>query len=344
MAVRHNFYSDTQTVPTRAMREAVLTAEVGDEQSDADPTTNTLCERVAELLGKARAVFLPSGTMCNEIAIQVHCRPGDEIITSRISHIIGFEGGGPAALSGAMVHPLDGPRGMFSPEQVAGAIRPDSRYFPRSRLLSVEQTVNMAGGAVWPVERLAAVAEAAKSTGLATHMDGARLMNAVVASGRPAAEHAAAFDSVWIDFTKGLGAPIGAVLAGEADFISEAWRLKQRWGGAMRQSGIAAAMCLHALDHHVDRLADDHALAQSIAGAIARMPHVAAVMPCDTNIIVFELADDGPSAPDVVEQVAGRGVRILALGPKRIRIVTHLDVGADDGAALVAALGDALAA
>ncbi|MEL6873312.1 MAG: threonine aldolase family protein, partial [Pseudomonadota bacterium] len=261
----HNFFSDTQTKPSRAMLETVFTADVGDEQRGEDATTRKLEARVAELLGKDAAVYMPSGTMCNEIAIHIHCRPGDEIICAAQSHIVGFEGGGPAALSGTMMRLIETSDGTFTAADVTAALRSGSRYEPRSRLVSVEQTVNVAGGIVWPIEQLAAVGAAARAAGLGVHMDGARLMNAAVASGRPAAEHTAAVDSVWIDFTKGLGAPFGAVLAGSEAFIAEAWRLKQRWGGAMRQSGIMAAMCLYALDHHVDRLAEDHALAASIA-------------------------------------------------------------------------------
>ncbi|MEM1316339.1 MAG: threonine aldolase family protein, partial [Pseudomonadota bacterium] len=213
-----NFYSDTQTRPSRAMLETVLTAAVGDEQGMADPTTQALEARMAALLGKEAAVFLPSGTMCNEIAIAVHCRPGDEVICGRNAHILGYETGGPAAISGVMTHPLDAPRGLFTPEQVTAAIRPDSRYAPRSRLLSMEQSLNMEGGVVAPVALLADCAAAAKAAGLATHMDGARLLNAAVASNLPAAEHAAPFDSVWVDLTKGLGCPVGAVLAGSSAF------------------------------------------------------------------------------------------------------------------------------
>lgn len=333
----HNFYSDTQTRPTRAMREAVLEAELGDEQRDADPTTNALCARMAALLGKEAAVFLPSGTMCNEIAIAVHCRPGDEVICERSSHILGYEAGGPAALSGVMMHALDGERGMMTPEQVAGAIRPRNRYAPISRLFCAEQTANLAGGAVWPVEQLSAAAAVAREAGLATHMDGARLLNAVVASGRPAAEHAAGFDSVWVDFTKGLGCPVGAVLAGSAAFIEAAWRLKQRWGGAMRQSGVLAAMALHALDHHVDRLVEDHALAHSIGERLAALPGIARVLPVDSNIVILDLAETAPDAATLVARLLEAGIAVGAFGARRIRIVTHLDTDPEGGDALVRA-------
>lgn len=337
-----NLLSDTQTRPTRAMLETALEAETGDEQGLGDPTTRALEIRVAALLGMEDAVFLPSGSMCNEIAIAVHCRPGDEVICARDSHIVGFEGGGPAALSGVMMHPLDGPQGMFDAGQVGAAIRAPSRYAPRSRLLAVEQTMNMAGGAVWPVQRLAEVAAAARAAGLAVHMDGARLMNAVVASGRPAAEHAAGCDSAWIDLTKGLGCPVGAVLAGSAGFVAEAWRFKQMWGGAMRQSGVLAAMGLHALDRHVDRLAEDHARAARIAAALEGLPGVAGVRFGGTNIVIWDLAEGAPGAAEVAEALKAQAVLAGVLAARRMRAVTHLD--ADDAATdrLIAALRAAL--
>ena len=210
----HDFYSDTKTKPTAAMRQRVLAAEVGDEQKFEDPTTEELCDRVRRLLGKEAAVFLPSGTMCNEIALKVHIDPGDEVICEGSCHIINFEGGAPAAYSGAMIHALDGENGTFTPDQVEAAIRPASRYAPRSRLLCVEQTANMAGGFVWPLAQVEGVTEAARNAGLATHLDGARLMNAVVQSGVPADSWARPFDSCWIDFSKGLGAPVGARAGG----------------------------------------------------------------------------------------------------------------------------------
>ena len=325
-SVRHNFYSDTQTKPTRAMREAVLEAEVGDEQLFADPTTLRLERRVAELLGKEAAVFMPSGTMCNEIAIKVHTDPSDEVICERSSHIVGYESGGPAMLSGVMLYTLDGDRGRFSAEQVRTAVRPAARYMPRSRLVSVEQTANLAGGSIWPVELLDEVAEVAHQAGLSTHMDGARLMNAAVAAGVPAARFARGMDSVWIDLTKGLGASVGAVLAGGGDFIEQAWRWKQQWGGAMRQSGILAAMGLYALDHHVDRLAEDHVRAARIGEALAGMPGVAEVVPVETNIVVFRTIEGFPGGPGLAEAAAEHGAAISVRDERSCRIVTHLDV------------------
>ncbi|HSF93401.1 MAG TPA: threonine aldolase family protein [Thermohalobaculum sp.] len=335
----HDFYSDTKTRPTAAMRQAMLDAAVGDEQKGEDPTTRALEERVADVLGKEAAVFLPSGTMCNQIALAVHTRPGDEVIGDRTCHIVNSEGGAPAALWGAMIRTLDGDHGVYQPEQVAEAIRPKSRYAPPSRVLCAEQTANLAGGAIWPLETLNAVSRVAKQAGLATHMDGARLMNAVVATGIPARDYAAGFDSVWIDFTKGLGAPVGAVLAGSRDFIDAAWNHKQRLGGAMRQSGVIAAMCSHSLDHHVDRLAQDHALAASIAARIAGMPGVERVLPAPTNIVIFDLKPKVPDAAALVGLLRQDGVIVGQFGPRRIRVVTHLDVDAAAGEALCAALG-----
>jgi len=334
----HDFYSDTKTKPTQAMREAMLAAEVGDEQKGEDPTTRRLTERVAELLGKEAAVFLPSGTMCNQIALAVHTRPGDEVIGDRTCHIVNSEGGAPAALWGAMIHTLDGDHGVYSPEQVAEAIRPKSRYAPPSRLLCAEQTANLAGGAVWPLERLEAVTRIAREAGLATHMDGARLMNAVVKTGIPARDYAALFDSAWVDFTKGLGAPVGAVLAGSAAFIEAAWNVKQRLGGSMRQSGVIAAMCEYALDHHVARLAEDHALAASIAARLAAMPGVAQVLPAPTNIVIFDLTPQAPDAATLSGRLRADGIIVGQFGPRRIRVVTHFDVDAAAGDALCAAL------
>ena len=322
----YDFYSDTKTKPTRAMRETALSADVGDEQKGEDPTTSALCTRIANLLGKEAALFLPSGTMCNQIALQVHLEPGDEVICERTCHIVNAEAGGPAALAGAMIHAVDGDRGTLEADQVRKAIRRRSRHAPRSRLLSVEQTANLAGGAIWPLERLKAVAEVARAAGLATHMDGARLMNAVVRSGISAADWAADFDTVWIDFSKGLGAPVGAALAGSTAFVEKAWTIKQRLGGAMRQSGILAAMGLYALDHHVDRLAEDHDRATQIADRIAGLKGVAAVLPVETNIVIFDLGENAPDADTLVGQCREDGLIVGAFGDRRIRTVTHLDV------------------
>jgi threonine aldolase len=319
-----NLFSDTQTKPTAAMRAAIAAAEVGDEQRGEDPTVNALQERVAELLGMEAALFLPSGTMCNEIAFRLHVRPGgDEVLLDRSSHPVNFEAGGPAALSGAMLYPLDGEAGMFSPQQLEDAIRPIDRYMPRSRLVSIEQTTNLGGGRVWPLETVRGVLDVARAHDLRTHMDGARLMNAVVAAGVSADAYASGFDTAWIDFTKGLGAPVGACLAGSGELIDEAWRYKQMIGGAMRQAGVLAAAGLYALDNHVERLADDHAHARMLADGLGEIDGVA-VDPgsVETNIVICDVAD----APALAAALEDRSVRVGALGPQRLRMVTHLDV------------------
>ena len=323
-----DLYSDTVTRPTAEMRRFMCDAEVGDEQKYEDPTVNLLQEMVADLLGKEAAVFLPSGTMCNEIALRVHCRPGDEMLAHRTAHPIHFETGGPGALAGVNVRPLDGPRGQFDESALEQGIRPDFRHFPRSRLVWVEQTSNLGGGSIWPLARVRGVTDVARRHRLATHLDGARLMNAVVASGVGAREWAGLFDSAWIDFTKGLGAPVGAALAGSRDFIAEAWRLKQQMGGAMRQAGIIAAGGVYALRHNVKRLAEDHANARRLAEGLAALPGVTLdPATVETNLVFFELT--GPvDAPSFVDRLLAHGVRMGAMGPRTVRAVTHLDVSA----------------
>jgi threonine aldolase len=302
---------------------------VADEQRLADPTTNRLQERVAELLGQEAALFLPTGTMCNQISFRLHARPGgDELILDRTAHPIIAEAGGPANNAQLMIHALDGEGGIFTAEQLRAAIRdPANRYLPRSRVVSVEQTTNMGGGRVWPLERIHEVLEVARDRGLRTHMDGARLMNAAVASRTSAAEFAGGFDTAWLDFTKGLGAPVGAVLAGSGDLIDEAWRWKQQMGGAFRQSGIVAAGCLYALDHHVERLAEDHENARALADGLAELG--CEVIPPETNIVIFS-ASDG-----FVDRMASHGVELSGTPDGRVRAVTHLDV---DRAGIDAAL------
>ena len=321
-----DFYSDTKTKPSPEMLRASLDVPMGDEQLHEDPTTLELCRRVAKMLGKEDAVFLPSGSMGNIIGVRVHTNPGDEVICERNCHILSAEVGGAAALNGVMVHPIDGLYGTFTPEQVANAIRPIGRHLPLSRLLCVEQTANLNGGAVWQLPQIQDVAKLAKQHGLATHMDGARLMNAVVQSGIDAGTWAEYYDSVWIDFSKGLGAPIGAVLAGSKDFIEHAWRIKQQLGGAMRQSGVIAAMCLYALDNNIDRLADDHALATSIAEKLSTNANIVNILPVQTNIIICDLAQSAPDAKTLTALLKQDNIMISTFGERRIRIVTHLDV------------------
>ena len=325
--VRINLLSDTQTRPTPAMREAIARAEVGDEQIGDDPTVNLLCERVADVLGKEAAVFLPSGTMCNVAATLAHCRPGDEILAHETAHIIAREGGAHAALGGFQIIPLAGADGKFSPDTLRKALHPRTRYQPPQTLVSVEQTANIGGGTIWKKTDLDEVVNIAKANGLATHMDGARLLNATVTTGIAAREMAAGWDSAWIDFSKGLGAPVGAVIAGSRAFIDEVWRWKQRLGGSMRQAGICAAACVYALDHHVDRLADDHANARALSRGLSQIAGVEVQEP-ETNLVFFKPDGAGVNGEKMVAVLRQRGV-LLAMMDGRIRACTHLDVTAE---------------
>ncbi len=325
--VRVNLYSDTQTRPTRAMRAFMLDAEVGDEQSGADPTIHALCDRMTALLGKEAAMFLPTGTMCNEVAILTQCRAGDTILAHPTAHIAAAEGGAPWALAGVAVTPVPGDFGQFTAAALAAALEPASRYSATQRMVLVEQTANFGGGTVWPLAELEALTSLAHAQGMVTHMDGARLMNAVVASGVTAAEMAAGFDTVWLDFTKGLGAPIGAVLAGSAATIDAAWRWKQRVGGAFRQGGIAAAGCLYALDHHIERLADDHANARVLARGLAQLPGLDVPVP-ETNLVYVRTEGTGLTATTIQRRMRAEGVLVSVMGKYLIRACTHLDVEA----------------
>lgn len=324
--VRINLLSDTQTRPTPAMREAMARAEVGDEQIGDDPSVNLLCERVASLLGKEAAVFMPSGTMCNVTATLAHCRAGDELLAHHTAHILSREGGAHAALGGFQINGLPGADGKFTPQTLRDALRPATRYQPPQTLVSVEQTANIGGGTIWAKADLDAITAIAREHRIITHMDGARLLNACVATGIAASDMAAGWDSVWIDFSKGLGAPIGGVIAGSAAFIDEVWRWKQRLGGAMRQAGVCAAACIYALDHHVDRLADDHANARTLARGLSQIEGMTVQTP-ETNLVFFDPAGAGVSGSQMVDALHKRGV-LLAVMDGRIRACTHLDVSA----------------
>ena len=319
--------SDTATKPSPAMRRAMAEAEVGDEQRGEDPTTNALQARVAELLGKEAAVFLPSGAMCNQIALCVHCRPGDEVAAADWSHIFTSEAGGAAVLARAQTWAMPSTRGIFTAETFAAAIREPSRHTPRTALVVIEQTNNRGGGAVWSKAEIDAVAAVAKQNSVAVHIDGARILNAAVASGTSAKAFAEHADSVWLDLSKGLGCPVGGVLAGSQAFIQEAWRWKHRLGGAMRQSGIIAAAGVYALAHNVERLAEDHANARLLADRIAAVPGLRLDPPeVDTNIVFFDCSATGRPARELCQALEAEGVRMGAMGPTRVRAVTHLDV------------------
>ena len=323
--VRIDLYSDTITKPTQGMRKFMAEAEVGDEQQKEDPSVNRLVKMVCDLLGKEDAVYLPSGTMCNQIAFRVHCRPGDEIIMDDTAHTRHYETGGPAALTGAMTYPLAGKRGVFTAEQLEAAVRPVSNHLPRSRVVLVEQTSNLGGGTIWPLDGIQSVCAMAHKHGMLCHMDGARLLNAVAATGIKAKTYAQPFDSVWIDFSKGLGAPVGAALAGSKGFIQEAWRWKHQFGGAMRQAGIIAAGAVYALNHHVERLAEDNENARILARGLAEIQGID-VEPVETNLIFFDVSGMGVTAEAFDALLRKKGLRISVLGRTRGRAVTHLDV------------------
>ena len=317
--------SDTATRPTPPMREAIAGAEVGDEQRGEDPTVNELQRRVAELLGQEDALFAVTGTLCNRLAVAAQTQPGDVVVIERDAHLMRYETGGPALMSGVLLEQVPGERGTFTPEQLDEVLTEGTVHIPPTTLVALEQTHNMAGGTVWPLDRYRDVAALAHERGVAVHVDGARLLNAVIASGVAADVWGGLVDTVWIDFTKGLGAPIGAVIAGPAEVMARCRRFKHLFGGAMRQAGIAAAGCLYALDHHVQRLAEDHANAARLVEGLqtAGLP----VEAPETNMVYFE-PPDGWSLGAFLAAVEAQGVRMGPVG-RRVRAVTHLDVSAD---------------
>lgn len=317
--------SDTVTKPTAAMRRAMAEAEVGDDVFGDDPTVLALEARVAALAGKEAALYVPSGTMGNQLAVAVQSRPADEVLLEAESHIYYYEQGGIAATSGVLAHPIRGERGVLPMQALLAALRDDDDHVARVTLVCAENTHNRAGGAIVPLETLRALRTLTRERGLRLHLDGARLWNAHVATGVAIAEWAACADTVMMCFSKGLGAPVGSILVGDAATVRAARRVRKRLGGGMRQVGILAAACLHALDHHVARLADDHARARRLAAALAALPGVT-LLPVDTNIVFADLAEGAPDARTVVARMAERGVRISAYGPRRIRAIAHLDV------------------
>ena len=321
--------SDTVTKPTPAMRAAIQAAEVGDDVFDDDPTVHRLQERVAALLGKEAALFVPSGTMSNQICVKAQTSPGDELLCEATCHIYNYEAGGPAVLSGVMCRTLEGDYGVLDLSQLEDKIRPDNEHLVRTRLVCLENTHNRGGGRVYPLEKIQAISEWGHHHGLLMHLDGARLWNAVVATGIPAAEWARSFDTVSVCFSKGLGAPLGSACAGSRDFIAKARRIRKLFGGAMRQVGIAAAAALYAIDHHIDRLAEDHRNAQVIAQAIADAPGLRLdPTEVETNLVWFEVDPELGTAKDVTAGLKQRGVWVHAGGPHTVRACTHLDVSA----------------
>ncbi|GAC1516066.1 MAG: GntG family PLP-dependent aldolase [Gemmatimonadaceae bacterium] len=315
-------------------------AEVGDDVLDGDPTVRRLEARVAQLLGKASALFFPSGTMANQAAVGVLSRHGTEILLDANAHIVHWEFAGAAALAGVQIRPVTPTAGVIDAAAVRATLRPPSPFAPTASLLCLENTHNGAGGRVTRLPDLRALADVAAENRLPVHLDGARLWNASVATGTPLADFAACADTVMVSFSKGLGAPVGAALAGSPEAIKAAWQIRKRLGGAMRQSGILAAAALYALDHHVGRLADDHALASELAALVDGAGGTRAVPP-DTNIVMFDLPH-GVSASAVVSEAAGRGVLVSGWSATRIRAVTHLDVSPVDVREAGAVLADVI--
>ena len=323
--------SDTVSRPTPEMRRAIAAAEVGDDVFGDDPTVNRLQARVAEVLGKEAALFVPSGTMGNQLALRVWAEAGDEAIMERNSHTFNYEGGGAAALSGVQILPIEGKRGVITGEQVEEEVRPKDHHFPRTRVVFLENTHNRAGGAVYPLDEIQRVAEVCGRHGLTLHMDGARLWNATVATGIAPREYAAPFDSVSVCLSKGLGCPLGSLVAGPRAFIERAHRFRKQWGGGMRQVGMAAAAGLYALDHHVERLKDDHANAKLLARGLKDVAGIGiSLEDVETNMVFFEVPRAKASAPGVVAALREQGVLVNATSPSRIRAVTHLDVTSAD--------------
>lgn len=313
------------------MRKAMAEAQVGDDVFGDDPTVNRLQESVAEIMGKEAAIFVPSGSMANQTAIRAQTQPGDEIIAHRDSHIYHYEGAAPFALSGCSMRLLDGGGGVFHASQVSDAIRPPDSHFAQSRLVVIENTHNRGGGTIWPMESIEAIRATALEHGLSMHLDGARMMNACVATGIKPSEYARNFDTVSTCFSKGLGAPVGSAVAGSAEIIRRVHRFRKMFGGGMRQAGIIAAAALYALEHHVERLAEDHANARMLAESIAELPGCQVDLNAvQTNIVYTDVDRDFGTAKQICDLLGDAGVFLLPVSPQRFRAVTHLDVTRDD--------------
>ena len=323
--------SDTVTKPTWGMRAAMAQAEVGDDVYGEDPTVNALEARAARLLGKEAALFVPTGVMANQLCIRVHTRPGDEVIAEKTAHVIRYEGGSASALSQVQLCCVEGERGLLSAERVVEAIRPRDIHHPPTTLLCLEQTHNVGGGSVYPLSTLQELTKLAEGRGLASHLDGARLFNAVAASGVPAAEFARLFDTVSFCLSKGLGAPVGSLIVSTRDLVARLRRLRKMFGGGMRQAGILAAAGLYALEHHIERMRDDHDNAKHLALQLQQIPTVY-VDPdlVETNIVLFEVVRSGRSTGELVQALKDAGVLLNAMGEHRFRAVTHLDVSSAD--------------
>ncbi len=321
-----NFISDTVTKPTKVMLEAMFNSEVGDDVFMQDPTVNALQKKVAELFGMEDALFCASGTQTNQIAITVHCKPGDEVICDKLSHIYLYEGGGIAKNAGASVRLIEGTNGMFTVDQLKDAYNdPSNIHLPLSRMLSVENTVNKGGGLCWDWEELVKLRKYCDDKGLIYHLDGARVFNALVEKDYSAKDLGGLFDSISICLSKGLGCPVGSVLIGTKDFINRARRVRKLFGGGMRQAGYLAGAAIYALDNHVERLKEDHARAKRVRDVLSEMSYVSEIKPVETNIVIFTLRDFN-SNEAFERHLSERGIQIISMGGDLWRITTHLDV------------------
>ncbi len=317
--------SDTVTRPTPAMLEAMMTARVGDDVFGEDPSINTLESMAARLFGMEAALYCPCGTMSNQIAIKCHTQPGDEVICEKSSHVYIYEGGGIAFNSGSQVRALEGDRGRITAGQVSLAINPDDVHRARTSLVSLENTCNRGGGSCYDLEEIKKIRQVCEDNQLKLHLDGARLFNAMVATGQPAAAFGRVFDSISVCLNKGMGCPIGSILMGPAAFIKQARRVRKVLGGGMRQAGFMAAAGIYALEHHIDRLAEDHAHARQIGAVVAKKDFVRSMMPVESNIVIFEV-DAGGCAREIAQQFKDKGLLAIAISANQIRFVTHLDI------------------
>lgn len=322
--------SDTVTRCSPGMKEAMCEAEVGDDVLGDDPTVELFEERIAKLLGKEKALFVISGTMANLLALISQTRPGDEVLLDRNSHIFNYEAAGSAVIGGLQLHPFDGSGGFLPVDELPLAVRPDNFHYPRTSLVCVENTHNRGGGTIYPFDELKDISSFAAEFNLRTHMDGARLANAVIASGIPFDRWARLADSVNVCFSKGLGAPVGSVIASDAETIKRARDWRKRLGGGWRQAGHLAAACLYAIDHNIERLTEDHEKASRIAEVIKADPRFKLVYRVETNIVIFEITDNSIDADSVVSKLAKSGILCLPFGGRKIRMVTHLDISFED--------------
>ena len=338
MIVNIDLRSDTVTRPSPGMRAAMMQAEVGDDVLGDDPTVNALQERLARLLGKEAALFTPSGTMANQLGLRCQTEPGDEVLIHRYAHILHHEAGAGAALSGVQFTTFESPRGGCDASTLAPLRRPEVYSSPRTRLVALENTHNHRGGEVFHLERMRDVQRWARSEGLRLHLDGARLWNACVASGTSIADYAACADTVSVCFSKGLGAPVGSALAGDAEIIRRARRFRRMFGGAMRQAGILAAAALYGLDHNVERLAEDHENAAILARAVETTSRLRLRHPVETNILIVEVVDERDSPAAVVADLKKHGILTSVWDAHTFRLVTHLDVSREDAERAAAAL------